>query len=320
MSPDAAALDPSVVETQERELAALVILVRAAPVPVDHIAELAEEIGSAVELLRAFDAGAFAHSAGELALSTGPALESQLPRVVEEVRAWARAGLDVRTVFEEEYPANLRDVGNRPPFVFVRGGWDDVRDSRAIAVVGTRRASPVGLERAATIAQRLAEAGVTVLSGLAAGIDAAAHRGALAVGGRTSAVIGTGITRPTYPAENADLARAIVERGAGALLSQFLPDQPPTKWTFPKRNVVMSGLSWATVVVEASVTSGARVQAKEALKHGRTVFLLKSLVEEHPWAHRFVTEGVEGVRAIQVGSVNALLERITAEVFSIPVR
>lgn len=310
-------LPPGSPDARERELelAALVVLLRAGRVPVDQIADLAEEFGSAVDLAKAFDAGAFASAAGELPLQDAPSLEGQLAGAAEEVRAWREAGLVVHTVFDEDYPSNLRDVGNRPPFIFVRGNWRDRLDSRAIAVVGTRRASPEGLGRAGKIAQRLAESGITIMSGLAAGIDAAAHQGALDVGGRTSAVLGTGIRRPIYPAENEPLAREILRVDAGVLFSQFLPDQPPTTWTFPKRNIVMSALSWATVVVEASVTSGARVQAKEALKHGRTVFLLGSLVAEHEWAKKYVREGIGGVRAVMVESIQELLERIDAEIF-----
>lgn len=300
---------------RELELAALIVLLRAGTFPVDRIAGLAEEIGSAIDLVRALDAGEFATAAGELALGDSGPLEAQLEGARAEVNEWLSTGLEVYSVFDPEYPSNLRDVGNRPPFIFVRGNWRDRLDSRAIAVVGTRRASPEGLGRAAKIARRLAENGITVLSGLAAGIDAAAHRAALSVGGRTSAVLGTGIRSAIYPSENDSLAREILRADAGVLFSQFLPDQPPTKWTFPKRNVVMSALSWATVVVEASVTSGARVQAKEALKHGRTVFLLGSLVAEHDWAKKYVREGIGGVRAVMVESIPELLDQINGEVF-----
>jgi DNA processing protein len=135
------------------------------------------------------------------------------------------------------------------------------------------------------------------------------HSAALRAGGRTTAVLGTGINR-MYPVANAELARTIAD-GAGALISQFLPDQPPTKWTFPKRNVVMSGLSYATVVVEASWTSGARVQATEALRHGRTVYLLRSLVESHEWARKYVEEGCHCVRAIALSSLDELIENLS---------
>ncbi|WP_326599208.1 DNA-processing protein DprA [Streptomyces sp. NBC_01803] len=122
-----------------------------------------------------------------------------------------------------------------------------------VAVVGTRNPTPEGVARACAIASGLAERGVTVVSGLAVGIDTAAHGTALAVGGRTVAVIGTGLRR-AYPAQNVRLQQEISERGL--VLSQFWPDAPPSKSTFPMRNAVMSGHSLATVVVQAAYRSG----------------------------------------------------------------
>jgi DNA protecting protein DprA len=123
------------------------------------------------------------------------------------------------SVLDDEYPRNLRRIYNRPPFLFVRGALDNT-DERSVAVVGTRRASPDGLSQAAHLAGELARRGVTVVSGLARGIDTAAHTAALDAGGRTLAVMGTGIDR-VYPAENAELAQRIPEQGA--LVSQFWP-------------------------------------------------------------------------------------------------
>ena len=140
-----------------------------------------------------------------------------------------------------------------------------------------RVATDAGLAYAREVASGLVDAGYTVVRGLAAGVDTAAHTGALDHGGRTVAVIGTGLRR-AYPAANAELQQRI----AAAVVSQFWPDAPPSKRTFPMRNVVMSGLARATVVIEASDTSGARMQAGFALAHGRPVFLLSSLLE-HAW-------------------------------------
>jgi DNA processing protein len=192
-------------------------------------------------------------------------------------------GVRVLTILDEDYPRNLRMVYNRPPFLFVRGELSP-EDEQAVAVVGTRRASPEGIREAGSLASQLAERGVTVLSGLAIGIDAAAHSAALAAGGRTVAVMGTGIKR-IYPAQNRELADEIVR--AGALVSQFWPDAPPTKYSFPMRNVVMSGMAIGTVVVEASNTSGARMQARLALEHGKRLFLVESLVLRESWARRY---------------------------------
>ena len=134
------------------------------------------------------------------------------------------------------------------------------------------------------MARLLVAEGVTVLSGLARGIDTEAHETALDSGGRTIAVLGSGIDR-IYPPENAGLAEAITERGA--VISQFFPGTPPSRGTFPLRNAVTSGLGQGTLVVEASKTSGARLQARLACEHGKAAFLLRSLVEEHEWARGF---------------------------------
>jgi DNA processing protein len=289
------------------ELGALVALLRAQPIPANHIATIAEELGSAVELIRQLRSGEWRSPASQREIDVLD--DALLGRSQADARAWLDAGYDVRTVFDENYPTNLRAIFNRPPFVFLRGEWLEEEDSVAVAIVGTRQASAEGLRRAARLAGGIASRGITVISGLAAGIDSAAHGAALKAGGRTTAVLGTGINR-IYPAAHSDLADAIVNT-AGALVSQFLPDQPPTKWTFPKRNVVMSGLSFATIVIEASWTSGARVQATEALRHGRTVYLLRSLVESHEWARKYVEEGYHGVHAIELGSVDQLLENLS---------
>lgn len=165
--------------------------------------------------------------------------------------------------------------------------------------MGTRKASEQGLEQARALSRELAERGVTVLSGLARGIDAAAHEAALEAGGRTVAVMGTGIER-IYPREHGPLGERIAERGA--LVSQFWPDAPPTRQSFPMRNVVMSGMAVGTIVLEASSTSGARMQARLALEHGKRLFLVRSLVMQESWARRYaehpattVVESVEDV-------------------------
>ena len=209
------------------DLGAFVALLRSQVIPADRLAGYAEEVGSAVELVRLLQSGEILPADGSLPLGVLP--QEQLDAAQRDADEWRRQGLDVRTVFDSSYPANILEVANRPPFVFIRGEWNDVRDSRAVAIVGTRQASPDGLRRAARLAEVVARAEVTVVSGLALGIDSAAHRAALNVGGRTSAVLGHGINR-LYPASNATLA-AEITGGAGALISQFLPDQPPTKWT-----------------------------------------------------------------------------------------
>jgi DNA processing protein len=230
---------------------------------------------------------------------------SRLPQLIEEaseaVETARGVGAGLTTVLDANYPLNLRSVFNLPPFLFFRG---DLRaeDTQAVAVVGTRHPSPAGLKLAHQMAAGLSTRGVTVLSGLAAGIDAVAHRSTLDAGGRTVAVIGTGIRRH-YPPENAELAEEIAERGA--LVSQFWPDAPPTKWSFPLRNVVTSGMGQGTVVIEASSTSGAKMQARLALEHNKLVFLPRSLVDEHPWAQRYA----QRPGAFVVDSIDDILRR-----------
>jgi DNA processing protein len=216
-------------------------------------------------------------------------------RVAAELDAAAASGAKLVTVLDDNYPANLRLIPNLPPFLFYRGDLRD-DDARAVAVVGTREASEPGLQRTLAMARMLVERRVTVVSGMARGIDTAAHRGALDAGGRTIAVIGTGITR-CYPSENRALAEEIAS--SGALVSQFWPTRQPGKDTFPRRNVVTSGISQGTVVIEATSTSGAKMQARLALEHGKKVFLLRSLVTSQPWA----TDYVSRRGAIEVSAV-----------------
>ncbi len=219
--------------------------------------------------------------------------------VIERTLA-ERPNTRLLTVLDDGYPQNLRRVYDRPPFLFVRGTLQD-DDSRSVAIVGTRRASDAGRVLARDMAAALAERGVTVISGMAAGIDTEAHIAALDAGGRTIAVMGTGIDR-VYPKENAALAERIAE--SGALLSQFWPGAPPRRSNFPLRNVVTSGVAVGTIVIEASATSGAKMQARLALEHGKRLFLIESLVLQEEWAQRYrsrrgaqVVHGVEDVVA-----------------------
>lgn len=262
------------------ETAALIALVRRGDRAWHHYADVVESTGSALAVLR----GQVPDELEPLTLfeSREPAEEPDLDPIVTEIEGWRLEGMRILSVLDADYPTNLRSVHNRPPFVFVRGELRP-EDDRSMAVVGTRRASSDGLQRAGLIARGLAEAGFTVVSGLAEGIDAAAHDAALVQNGRTVAVIGTGLRR-AYPAKHAALQERIATEGA--VLSQFWPDAPPTKTSFPMRNVVMSGLALGTVVIEASHTSGAKMQARFALEHGRPVFLLDSLLE-HDWAREY---------------------------------
>jgi DNA processing protein len=221
----------------------------------------------------------------------------------EVVAAGEQVGAKLVTVLDEDYPANLRLIFNLPPFLFYRGQLER-DDVRSVAVVGTRNPSEEGISRARKMAGALVGEGVTVLSGLALGIDAAAHEATLDAGGRTIAVMGTGILR-TYPSANKALAERIVERGA--LVSQFWPTQSPAQHTFPRRNIVTSGMSQGTVVIEASKTSGAKMQARLALEHGKRAFLIESLVTSQPWARSYLERYP---RAVRVADVQEVIERL----------
>lgn len=227
-------------------------------------------------------------------------LPERRQRVEGEIDAAAKVGARLVTVLDDFYPSNLRVIPKLPPFLFYRG---ELRrdDARSVAVVGTRSASPGGIDRATELSSLLVEEGVTVISGLARGIDTAAHLAAVEAAGRTIAVIGTGILH-VYPKENAELAEHIVSRGA--IASQFWPSAPPARYQFPMRNEVMSGISQGTAVIEASSTSGAKMQARIALEQGKRAFLMSSLATREEWARNYI----EKRGAIEVNSVQDVLK------------
>ncbi|MDX6405374.1 MAG: processing protein [Blastocatellia bacterium] len=202
-----------------------------------------------------------------------------------ELESAAAEGISITTVLDEDYPLNLRMIYNLPPFLFYQGKLDAEQDALSVAVVGTRAASAEGLKRANKMARMLSERGITVLSGLAFGIDTQAHNATLDAGGRTVSVIGSGL-RQIYPKENRGLAEQIAQ--TGALVSQFWLDARPTTYSFPRRNITMSGMGQGTVVIEASKTSGAKMQARLAQEHGKRVFLVSQLVTQQKWAQDYL--------------------------------
>ena len=167
------------------------------------------------------------------------------------------------------YPPLLRVLHDPPARLFLRGRRTDILGGPAVAIVGARSCSAYGAHVARALAREVAAAGVVVVSGLARGIDGEAHRGALAAGGPTVAVLGCGIDRD-YPSAHRDLARRIAE--AGLLVSEYPPGTEPAPWRFPARNRIIAGLALATVVVEARAKSGALSTADFALELGRDVF------------------------------------------------
>ncbi|MEZ4833637.1 MAG: DNA-processing protein DprA [Caldilineaceae bacterium] len=179
-----------------------------------------------------------------------------------------RSGARLLTWDDAAYPHNLRQVPNPPPVLYVRGEMTRA-DDLAVAIVGTRRASAYGREVTHSLARELVEHGVTIVSGLALGIDAVAHQAALEAGGRTLAVLGSGVDQ-VYPASNRSIAAGV--RQNGALISEYPLGTKPEASNFPPRNRIISGLSLCVIVVEAGARSGALLTAGFAAEHGRDVF------------------------------------------------
>ncbi|HWC51226.1 MAG TPA: DNA-processing protein DprA [Nitrospira sp.] len=266
----------------------------------DHIVlELVREWGSPEAVLRA--------SAGDLmqrgcsarlaeAVVQGPDREARR-RIARELRGIERKQIEVRTVLDAGYPRRLLMIPDPPPLLYVSGTLHET-DELAIAVVGSRRGTPAGRLITEQLANGLAEAGCTIVSGLARGVDGAAHRGALAAGGRTVAVLGCGLCS-TYPPEHERLRREIEEQGA--VLSEVSLDAPPHSGHFPRRNRIISGLSFGVVVTEAAIDSGSLITARLAADQGREVFAVPGIVsaETSRGTHALIKEGATLVEQAQ---------------------
>jgi len=187
-----------------------------------------------------------------------------------ELKSLQDSSVALVTLADDDYPSNLRNLPDHPPVLFVRGKLE-AQDARAVALVGTRNASPYGRSVAQSLARDLAKNQVTIVSGLARGIDSCAHEGALEADGRTIGVMACGIDVP-YPRESQPLVRRIVERNSGAVVSEFPPGHPPMPRNFAQRNRLISGLALGVVVVEAPEKSGALITANWAAEQDRQVF------------------------------------------------
>ena len=211
--------------------------------------------------------------------------------VREEQTRVARAGVHVMVWGDPDYPVRLGQIPSAPPVLYVRGTLERASEA-AVAIVGARHATAYGEDMARELAAELGQRGLSVVSGLARGIDAAAHRGALAAGAPTLGVLGSGVDR-IYPPEHEGLAEEIA--GHGAVLSEFALGTAPLRPHFPRRNRIISGLSLGVVVVEASVESGALITAHHALEQGREVFAVPGR------AHARYSEGCN--RLIKAGAI-----------------
>ena len=225
----------------------------------------------------------------------------------EELDLAKKYNLKIITVDDKEYPENLKQIYDPPIVLYVKGELKD-EDRLSVAIVGSRRASFYGLSSAEKFANDLANQGITIVSGLARGIDTSAHKGALKQGGRTIAVIGSGF-RHLYPAENKELAEEISR--CGAVISEFPINAKPLSQNFPRRNRVISGLSLGVLVVEAARNSGALITADCALEQGRDVFALPGKIDS---GNSFGTNGLIKQGAKLVSCADDIIEE-----FNIPV-
>ncbi|HEV8713626.1 MAG TPA: DNA-processing protein DprA [Candidatus Binatia bacterium] len=257
--------------------------------------ELLERFGTPQAVLAASPAdlgaaGAHAEVARAIAsFDQWPTVETELNKIV-------RAGVRLVTRTDPEYPVNLTHLHDPPPFLYLRGSFVP-EDRIAIAVVGSRFASSYGKGAARDLARGLAEKGVTIVSGLARGIDAEAHRAALAAGGRTIAVLGSGLDI-IYPSEHRALAAEIPAHGA--VVSEFSLGSKPDAVHFPYRNRVISGLTLGTVVVEAAENSGSLITARCALEQNREVFAVPGPIttSRSRGPHRLIKDGAKLVEGI----------------------
>lgn len=214
-----------------------------------------------------------------------------------EIQAVRKLGGDILLLDDGVYPSSLREIYDPPIVLYVKGAWSECLDQPCIGVVGSRRCSTYGQNSALMLARDLAQRGMTVISGFARGIDAAAHRGALEAGGRTVAVLGTGIDE-VYPRDHRKLATEILA-GGGALVSQFPLRTPPVSENFPYRNRIISGLSLGVVVVEAAENSGSLITARLAIEQNREVFAVPgNITSRNSFGTNYLIKGA-GAKLVQ---------------------
>jgi len=218
-------------------------------------------------------------------------------RAESEIGKVRKLGADILVLDDGIYPMLLRETYDPPVVLYVKGAWSDCLDGPCVAIVGSRRCSTYGQNAALMLSRELAQRGVTIISGLARGIDAAAHRGALEAGGRTVAVMGTGLDQ-VYPRDHKKLADEILKH-RGALVTQFPLGTPPVSENFPYRNRVISGLALGVVVVEAAENSGSLITARLAMEQNREVFAIPgNITSRNSFGTNFLIKGA-GAKLVQ---------------------
>jgi DNA processing protein len=218
-------------------------------------------------------------------------------RAETEIGKVRQLGGEILVLDDGVYPTLLRETYDPPVVLYVKGAWSECLDGPCVAIVGSRRCSTYGQNAALMLSRELAQRGVTIISGLARGIDAAAHRGALEAGGRTVAVMGTGLDQ-VYPRDHKKLADEILKQN-GALVTQFPLGTPPVSENFPYRNRVISGLSLGTVVVEAAENSGSLITARLAMEQNREVFAVPgNITSRNSFGTNYLIKGA-GAKLVQ---------------------
>jgi len=257
---------------------------------------LLAQFGSVEQVLRA--------TSGELmgVQGIGPKLAKQMVaarselNVEEQIQIARDNSVGILLEYHDDYPPLLKEIHDPPGVLFTRGTFEP-SDRLAVAIVGTRHASRYGLKQAAQLATSLAQAGITVVSGMARGIDSAVHRATLEAGGRTIAVLAGGVLKP-YPPENCQLAEEIAQQGC--VVSEVAPTMPPISGMFPQRNRIISGLTLGTIVVEAPDRSGALITARHAWEQNREVFAVPGHMDSRlsSGPHRLIRDGAKLVTSI----------------------
>ncbi|MDR3183074.1 MAG: DNA-processing protein DprA [Planctomycetaceae bacterium] len=251
---------------------------------------LLERFGSASAILNAArsDLTGYEFLKPETAANLAAARKTIDPAAV--VAYCEREHISIIPLNDKRYPPQLRSIIDPPPILYVKGSILP-QDAFSLAVIGTRHCSPYGRRQTERLTAALVSNGFTIISGLALGIDSIAHRSALKSGGRTLAVLGSGVSR-IYPPEHVDLAAEIADSG-GAVLSEYPPLQHPANWTFPQRNRIVSGLSLGVLIIESPLRSGAMISARLAGEQGRDLFAVPGRIDSpvSQGCHQLIRDG-----------------------------
>lgn len=230
---------------------------------------------------------------------------SDWEKIDKIIKGCEREGINIYTINDPDYPSLLREIHDSPTVLFCKGGLRDI-DNFSLSIVGSRKPTDYGRRVTEKLASELASLGITIVSGLARGVDSIAHNAALSVSGRTVAILGSGVS-VIYPPENKKLAERITI--SGALISEFFPDESPKRENFPKRNRLISGMTLGTLVTEATTNSGALITATFAIEQGREVFAVPgNITSKNSEGTNLLIK--KGAKLVQ--SVEDILEEIAA--------